>query len=106
MKPLRTAIIGCGHFAHYHAERLAVLDDVQLVGFCNHNIEKAVALADELNIYFVFGFLEREDKNLYNTAILIDPDGDIIGRYRKTHFYRKVNDEFYRRSKYEDNRIR
>jgi len=43
MKPLRTAIIGCGHFAHYHAERLLTLDDVQLVGFCNHNIEKAIA---------------------------------------------------------------
>lgn len=49
-------------------------------------IQRALALADELDIYFVFGFLEREDKSLYNTAILIDPDGDIIGRYRKTHF--------------------
>lgn len=49
-------------------------------------IQKALALADELDIYFVFGFLELEDKSLYNTAILIDPDGDIIGRYRKTHF--------------------
>ena len=49
-------------------------------------IQKATTLADELNIYFIFGFLEREEKYLYNTAILIDPDGDIIGRYRKTHF--------------------
>jgi hypothetical protein len=32
MKPLRTAIIGCGHFAHRHAERLASLEDVALVG--------------------------------------------------------------------------
>lgn len=49
-------------------------------------IKKACTLANKLNIYLVLGFLEREDQNLYNTAILIDPDGDIIGRYRKTHF--------------------
>jgi predicted dehydrogenase len=41
MRPLRTAIIGCGNFAHRHAERLAELEDVQLVGFCDRAIEKA-----------------------------------------------------------------
>ncbi len=61
-------------------------------------IQKAAALANELNIYFVFGFLEREDKSLYNSAILIDPDGDIIGRYRKTHFAQgyTINPESYK----------
>lgn len=49
-------------------------------------IQKACKLADELDIYFIFGFLESKDTKLYNTAILIDPDGDIIGRYTKTHF--------------------
>jgi beta-ureidopropionase len=49
-------------------------------------IKKACNLADELNIFFVFGFLEFRDTKLYNTTILIDPDGDIIGRYSKTHF--------------------
>lgn len=43
MKPLRTGIIGCGRFAHRHAERLAVLEDVQLVGFCSRTVEKAIA---------------------------------------------------------------
>ena len=61
-------------------------------------IQKASALADELNIYFVFGFLEQEGKNLYNSAIIIDPDGDIIGRYRKTHFAQgyTINPESYK----------
>ena len=61
-------------------------------------IQKATTLADELNIYFVFGFLEREEKYLYNSAILIDPDGDIIGRYRKTHFAQgyTINPEAYK----------
>ena len=61
-------------------------------------IQKATTLAKELNIYFVFGFLEREEKYLYNSAILIDHDGDIIGRYRKTHFAQgyTINPESYK----------
>jgi predicted dehydrogenase len=43
MKAFRTAIIGCGRFAHRHAERLAALEDVHLVGFCNRTLEKAIA---------------------------------------------------------------
>jgi len=49
-------------------------------------IKKACNLSDKLNIYLVLGFLENYNSNLYNTAILIDPDGDIVGRYSKTHF--------------------
>jgi len=49
-------------------------------------IQKAQNLCDELEIYLVLGFLERRNQKLFNSAILIDPDGDIIGRYSKTHF--------------------
>ena len=61
-------------------------------------INKACLLADELNIYLVLGFLEREGRLLHNTAILIDPEGEIIGKYSKTHFYQgyTVNPDFYR----------
>ena len=61
-------------------------------------IKKACLLADELDIYFVLGFLERDGRLLYNTAILIDPEGEIIGKYSKTHFYQgyTVNPDFYR----------
>jgi len=47
MKPLRTAIIGCGRFAPRHAERLAALDDVQLAGFCDWDVDKAVAFSQQ-----------------------------------------------------------
>jgi predicted amidohydrolase len=47
---------------------------------------KASNLANELNIYLVLGCLEKDGENLYNSAILFDPDGDIIGKYSKTHF--------------------
>jgi predicted amidohydrolase len=49
-------------------------------------IKKASNLCIELDIYLVLGFLEREKKKLLNTAILIDPEGDIVGKYSKTHF--------------------
>ena len=43
MKPLRTAIIGCGHFAKRHAAILTTLKQVQLVGFCDSTLENATA---------------------------------------------------------------
>ena len=49
-------------------------------------IQKACNLCDKLDIYLVFGFLEKRDSKLYNSVILIDTDGDIVGRYSKTHF--------------------
>jgi predicted amidohydrolase len=49
-------------------------------------LKKACTLSDELDIFLVLGLLEKEGETLFNSAILIDPDGDIIGRYSKTHF--------------------
>lgn len=49
-------------------------------------IRKARALADDLSIYLVMGFLEKKDDLLFNSAVLIDPEGNIAGLYRKTHF--------------------
>ena len=43
-------------------------------------------LSNELDIWLVLGFLEADRGSTYNTAILIDPDGGISGKYRKTHF--------------------
>jgi len=45
MKPLRTAILGCGHIAKRHADILATLDSVRLVGFCDQNVPAAEEFA-------------------------------------------------------------
>ena len=45
---LRTAILGCGSFAHRHAQILTRLEeDVELVAFCNRTIEKAAAFSQQ-----------------------------------------------------------
>ncbi len=49
-------------------------------------IQKACNLASQLDIFLVLGFLEKAGTQLYNTAIMIDGEGDIVSHYRKTHF--------------------
>ena len=58
---------------------------------------KASALSDELDIFLILGFLRRHGDQLYNTAAIFDPDGDVIGMYSKTHFAQgyEVNPESY-----------
>ncbi len=42
-KKIRTAILGCGGFAHRHAANLSSLsDDIELVAFCDRNIQNAL----------------------------------------------------------------
>jgi predicted dehydrogenase len=41
MKPLRTAILGCGRFARKHIVHLAALEEISLVGFCDSSFESA-----------------------------------------------------------------
>jgi len=47
MKQLRTGIIGCGNFAKVHAAILATLDEVELVAFCDHTLEKAAGYSQQ-----------------------------------------------------------
>jgi predicted dehydrogenase len=47
-QPLRTAILGCGGFAHRHARTLQLLaDDFEMRAFCNRTIEKAAAFSEK-----------------------------------------------------------
>lgn len=47
-------------------------------------------IADELGIHVVAGMLEMvpgETERVANTIVAIDPDGDLIARYRKVHLF-------------------
>jgi predicted amidohydrolase len=43
------------------------------------------ALAKELGIWIVFGMDENRGGKLFNTAILMNPQGEIVGTYSKVH---------------------
>lgn len=45
--------------------------------------EKLSSLADELDIHLVAGIMEADGEQRRNTAVLINPDGKLIGKYRK-----------------------
>ncbi len=40
-------------------------------------------LAKKHNLYIVVGLMEREHYLIYNTAVLMGPDGSLVGKYRK-----------------------
>jgi len=47
MNKIRTAILGCGQFAHRHAKNLVSLEtDISLVAFSDHHIENAIKFRD------------------------------------------------------------
>lgn len=48
-------------------------------------LRRAAKLSKELNIYLVFGFLEKEGEELFNACVMLDPSGQVIARYRKVH---------------------
>ncbi|WAT02289.1 nitrilase family protein [Rouxiella chamberiensis] len=45
-----------------------------------------MACAARLNLYLVAGITERDGESLYNSAVIIGPEG-YIGRYRKVHLW-------------------
>ncbi|WP_020558209.1 carbon-nitrogen hydrolase family protein [Thiofilum flexile] len=49
------------------------------------------ALAREHQIALVIGFPERDQDTIYNSAAFIDEQGQVLGRYRKTHLYGSVD---------------
>ncbi|MCA9097541.1 MAG: carbon-nitrogen hydrolase family protein [Planctomycetaceae bacterium] len=44
---------------------------------------KLAALADELNIHLAAGMTEADGDLRYNVTVLIGPEGDLLGKYRK-----------------------
>lgn len=41
--------------------------------------------AQENNIYLVTGIIDRDEQGVYNSVVLIDPEGQVMERYNKMH---------------------
>ena len=41
--------------------------------------------AKQYHSYIVYNFIEIDKREYYNTSVLIDRDGKVVGKYRKTH---------------------
>ena len=90
--------------AHLRAEvsagtQLTVFPECFTTGYCFDSFDEAFNLAEavpgptiarveklcrELKTFVVYGMLERSGRDLFNTAVLIGPEG-LIGSYRKIH---------------------
>lgn len=51
-------------------------------------------LIEELDIYLIAGITEQDGKKIYNSAIIISPEGKIIGKYRKKFLWGVENDKY------------
>ena len=49
--------------------------------------QKAAQIAREANIAILFGYPEKFDSDVYNSALLIDRNGNTRANYRKTHLF-------------------
>ena len=67
--------------AEQHARHLALATPLSE----NRAVRHFTALARELGVVLPVCFYERDGQVLFNTVAMIDADGTLLGRYRKTH---------------------
>jgi len=70
------------------ADKSIPLDDYRSLGEPipeGRYFKRLAALARELKVVLVAGMLEADGEARYNTAVLISPDGLLLGKYRKQH---------------------
>jgi predicted amidohydrolase len=49
--------------------------------------QKMAKLSQDLSCYIAYGFMERHNSKLYNSANLIGPNGDLLTTYRKRNLW-------------------
>ncbi|MBP5310007.1 MAG: N-carbamoylputrescine amidase [Lachnospiraceae bacterium] len=63
----------------------------------NDAVKALMPVAKKLNVVLPLSIYERDGNSLYNTVVMIDADGSILGIYRKTHI---PDDHFYQEKFY------
>ena len=62
----------------------------------NEAVRHFTAVAKELSVVLPVSFYERDKNRLFNTVAVIDADGSMLGKYRKTH----IPDDHYYQEKF------
>lgn len=70
MKPIRTALIGCGKVGHIHAAALSALPEAEFVAACDTSLERAEAFAAKYRVW-PFADLTRMIREASIEALLI-----------------------------------
>jgi N-carbamoylputrescine amidase len=68
----------CRHEEHTYFGWAEPFDD-------SPTIARFAALAGELGIVIPVSFFERDGQHYYNSIAIVDADGKVLGRYRKSH---------------------
>jgi 5-aminopentanamidase len=94
-----SAIVARLREAALNGAKLVVFPECAVSGYCFDSLEEALPFAQpipgsatehlstvcvELDVFAVFGMLERDGDRVFNAAVLTGPDG-VVGSYRKTH---------------------
>lgn len=68
-----------------------IAEDVRRPGRC---LSAWMAAAREFEVAIVGGFAEKEGDRLFNSAVTIDPSGEVVSVYRKLHLFGSERDCF------------
>jgi predicted amidohydrolase len=58
------------------------------------SVDKLGRIASEYGLYLISGIDEREGKRIHDSSLLIAPNGDVHGVYRKVHLWAKERNYF------------
>ena len=58
--------------------------------------EAVGAAARKSNAYIIFGLVEKVGEDIYNSLAILDPNGNLVSRYRKAHLWLTENQTFKR----------
>mgnify|MGYP002622726852 CR=1 FL=1 len=87
---------------------ITIFPEAALCGYCFESLDEAMQYAEpidgpsiqrlheicqELNRHCIFGMLETDEQRLFNTCVLLGPQG-LVGQYRKVHLPTLGVDQF------------
>jgi predicted amidohydrolase len=56
--------------------------------------EMVAAASKKANAYVIFGLIEKDGDDLYNSLAITGPKGDLVAKYRKVHLFRSEQKRF------------